>query len=318
MVNAIRLQGLSKNTQSIGILCVVFGVSCFTTTDTVIKYLSGSYALHQIVLIRSMIGIVFTLIVFVPFDGGLQTIRTNRLMLHLVRGFLVVLANCLFFAALATLPLGETVALVFVAPLLITVSAAIILREKVSVWRWSAVGVGFVGTLVMIRPGTSLFNPVMLLPIIAACCYAGFQILSRYLGRTESASAMAFYIQAMFIASSLLVGLLAGDGRFTVPEDPTIDFLLRAWVWPSDGDLWLLLGIGLISGLGAYLISQGYRLSEASLLAPFEYTSLPLAMLWSILFFGDWPDLVSWFGIALIFLAGLSAVARVNHGKGKF
>ena len=128
---------------------------------------------------------------------------------------------------------------------------------------------------------------------------------------------MAFYIQVMFIASSILIGLLVGDGRFTVPDNPTIDFLFRAWVWPSGWDLGLLLGIGVISGLGAYLISQGYRLSEASLLAPFEYTSLPLAMLWSILFFGDCPDLVSWFGIGLIFLAGLSAVAHVNHGLGK-
>ena len=314
-VRLTRIQNLRAGSQLTGILCVMGGVSCFTTTDTVIKYLSGDYALHQIVLIRAVIGIVFTLAVFVPLEGGLETLRTKRLPLQLVRGFCVVMANLLFFTGLATLPLGETVALVFVAPLIITIFAAIFLRENVSAGRWSAVGVGLAGTLIMIRPGTSLFNPIMLLPLLAALCYAIFQILSRYLGRSESASSMAVYTQLMFIAISALIGVLVGDGRFTVHDDPTIDFLLRAWVWPSGRDFILLSGIGILSGLGAYLISQGYRLGEASLLAPFEYTSLPLAMLWSILFFGDWPDLISWVGIAMIFSAGMWALMHVNHNE---
>ncbi len=225
------------------------------------------------------------------------------------------MANLLFFTGLATLPLGETVALVFVAPLIITIFAAVFLGEKVSAARWSAVGVGLAGSLIMIRPGTSLFNPMMLLPVLAALCYAIFQILSRYLGRSESASSMAVYTQLMFIAVSALIGASVGDGRFTVHDDPTIDFLLRAWVWPSGRDFILLSGIGILSGLGAYLISQGYRLGEASLLAPFEYTSLPLAMLWSILFFGDWPDLMSWVGIAMIFSAGMWALMHVNPNE---
>ena len=314
-VRLTRIQNLRAGSQLTGILCVMGGVSCFTTTDTVIKYLSGDYALHQIVLIRAVIGIVFTLAVFVPLEGGLETLRTKRLPLQLVRGFCVVMANLLFFTGLATLPLGETVALVFVAPLIITIFAAIFLRENVSAGRWSAVGVGWAGTLIMIRPGTSLFNPIMLLPLLAALCYAIFQILSRYLGRSESASSMAVYTQLMFIAVSALIGASVGDGRFTVHDDPTIDFLLRAWVWPSGRDFLLLSGIGILSGLGAYLISQGYRLGEASLLAPFEYTSLPLAMLWSILFFGDWPDLISWVGIAMIFSAGMWALMHVNHNE---
>ena len=314
-VRLTRIQNLRAGSQLTGILCVMGGVSCFTTTDTVIKYLSGDYALHQIVLIRAVIGIVFTLAVFVPLEGGLETLRTKRLPLQLVRGFCVVMANLLFFTGLATLPLGETVALVFVAPLIITIFAAIFLRENVSAGRWSAVGVGLAGTLIMIRPGTSLFNPIMLLPLLAALCYAIFQILSRYLGRSESASSMAVYTQLMFIAISALIGVLVGDGRFTVHDDPTIDFLLRAWVWPSGRDLVLLSGIGILSGVGAYLISQGYRLGEASLLAPFEYTSLPFAMLWSILFFGDWPDLVSWVGIGMIFSAGMWALIHVNPNE---
>ena len=312
-----NLQDLRVSSQLTGILCVVGGVSLFSTTDTVIKALSGDYALHQIILFRAVIGILFTLVVFVPLEGGLETLRTKRLPLQLGRGFCVVLANLLFFTALATLPLGETVALVFVAPLIITIFAALILHEKVSIWRWGSVGVGLAGTLVMVRPGTGLFNPMMLLPVLAALCYAVFQILSRYLGRTESASSLAFYTQLMFIVNSALIGILVGDGRFTVHDDPTIDFLLRAWVWPPVWDLFLLFGIGVLNGIGAYLISQAYRLGEASLLAPFEYASLPIAMLWSIMFFGDWPDFISWIGIAMIFSAGMCALAQVNNNEAK-
>jgi drug/metabolite transporter (DMT)-like permease len=123
---------------------------------------------------------------------------------------------------------------------------------------------------------------------------------------------MAFYAQLMFIVVSALIGLLVGDGRFAVDDNPTLNFLLRAWVWPSDRDLILLAGVGTLSGIGAYLISQGYRITEASLVAPFEYAALPSAMAWSILFFGDWPDNWSWLGITLILGAGLYAFFQSN------
>mgnify|MGYP001166436269 FL=1 len=298
-----------------GILCVIGGVSCFTTQDGVIKFLSGDYALHQIILIRAVIALIFTLVVFVPFEGGLRSLYTHRLGLHLTRAFAVVMANLFFFTGLATLPLGETVALVFVSPLLITILAVVFLHEKISFQRWIVVGIGMLGTLVMIRPGSSLFNPLMILPLMAALCYAVFQIMSRNLGSTERAASMAFYVQLTFITVSAFIGLLVGDGRFAEPENPTLDFLLRAWVWPETRDLLLLCGIGCLSGMGAYLISQGYRISEASLVAPFEYTGLIFAILWSILFFGDWPDFMSWVGIALIFSAALLAFYQTTNER---
>ena len=283
------------------------GVSCFSTQDMVIKFLSGAYPLHEIILVRATIAIMFTLVVFVPLEGGLRKLYTHRLALHLLRGITVVFANLFFFTGLATLPLGETTATVFIAPLLITILAAVLLGEKVNTRRWIAVGVGLLGAAFMIRPGTSIFNPMMFLPLCAAICYALFQIMSRHIGSTESASTMAFYVQLMFIFVSVLFGVLVGDGRFAVGNDPTLNFLLRAWVWPGERDLILFAAIGLLSGIGAYLISQGYRIAEASLVAPFEYTALPSAMAWSILFFGDWPDNWSWAGIALIVSAGLYA-----------
>ena len=288
------------------------GVSNFSTQDSVIKFLSADYSLHQITLLRALIAIVFTMLVLVPFEGGLRALYTRRLTLHLLRGTAVVLANLLFFTGLATLPLGETTALIFIAPLLILLFAAVFLRERVTPRRWIAVGIGLLGTLVMIRPGSDLFNPTMILPLLAALCYATFQTMTRLLGTTEKASTMAFFVQVAFILISSAVGLVAGDGRFDPGDDPTLGFLLRAWIWPTGADWILLFGTGCLSALGAYLISQGYRISNASLLAPFEYTALPFALAWSIFFFGDWPDYLSWLGIALIAGSGLYAFADVR------
>jgi drug/metabolite transporter (DMT)-like permease len=149
------------------------------------------------------------------------------------------------------------------------------------------------------------------LPLVAAFCYALTQILTRTLGNTENASTMATYIQACFVVVSSAFGLTVGDGALAGPDaGPQMVFLLRAWVWPNVTDAAIMLGLGVLSATGGYLISQGYRLSEAGLVAPFEYTALPLAVFWSVLLWGDWPDATAWVGIALICGAGLYVFYR--------
>jgi len=231
--------------------------------------------------------------------------------MHVLRGTLIVVANLTFFTALASLPLGEATAIFFVAPLLITGFSALLLREPLGVRRWAAVTVGLAGVLVMVRPGAATFQLVALLPLVAALCYALMQILTRTLGTTEKASTMAVYIQLCFIAVSLAFGLIAGDGRLIGPDSgPQATFLLRAWVWPPWEDGLVMLGLGATSAVGGYLISQAYRLSPAALVAPFEYAALPMAVFWSVLIWGDWPDIAAWIGIVLICGAGLYIFLR--------
>ena len=231
--------------------------------------------------------------------------------MHILRGCTVVVANLTFFAGLASLPLGEATAIFFIAPLLITALSALLLHEPVGIRRWAAVIVGLIGVLVMLQPGQSAFQFAALLPLLAALCYAMLQIMTRVLGTTERASTMAVYIQLCFVAVSLAFGLAAGDGRFVSAESgPQAQFLLRAWVWPPAGDALIMLGLGACSAIGGYLISQAYRLSPAALVAPFEYTALPIAVFWSVLIWGDWPDAATWTGIVLICGAGLFVVHR--------
>ena len=139
--------------QTLGALSAIAGVFCFSVNDVAIKFLSGGYALHQVVLIRSCIAMVFLFAVIVPFAGGLRALRTRRLPLHLLRGLCVVFANMSFFLGLAALPLAEGVAIFFVSPLVITIFSVVFLRESVGRFRWAAVAVGLIGVVVVLRPG---------------------------------------------------------------------------------------------------------------------------------------------------------------------
>ncbi len=293
------------NSKLLGISCIILAHVFFTTQDMTIKFINGDYALYQVMFIRSIVAMLFTLLIFVPIDGGFKYLRTQRLGLHLLRGFGIVIANLCFFTALISMPLAEVKAIFFIAPLLITALSVFLIGEKVGLRSWIAVLVGLLGVIIMLRPGSGFFNPASILPLVAALAYALVQIMTRKIGENEKASTMAFYIQLNFVAVSGLMGLIFGDGHLADPSQPTLNYLFRPWTVPSWGDGMIIIGIGLINGLAAYFISQAYRISKAGIVAPFEYVALPCSIFWSITVFGDWPDTVSWLGIVLIAGAGL-------------
>lgn len=304
---------LERSPATLGILCVVLAGTTFSTADMMIKSLSDGYPLHQIVFVRAVIAIAVTMAVFMPLEGGLRNLKSKRIPLHILRGLCVVVANMSFFTGIATMPLGEATAIFFVAPLFITALSVPFLGEKVGIRRWMAVAAGLIGVVIIMRPGTSAFQYAALGPIIAALAYASMQILARKLGVTEKASTMAFYIQLTFLIVCSTIGLSIGDGRYAEGvTDPSLQFLLRAWIVPSPGDFGVMLVVGSLSAVGAYMISQGYRLAEATAAAPFEYIVLPMSIFWSIMVFDEWPDWIAFSGIALILGSGLYAFWREN------
>ncbi|MEP5633656.1 MAG: DMT family transporter [Tateyamaria sp.] len=306
------------NFAGLAILFVLIGVFCISINDLLIKQLSGGYPLHQIVFARSGIGILFTLLI-VQYEGGFGILRTKRPGLHALRGILIVVANMTFFLALAVLPLADATALFFAAPLFITLLSIPILGEKVGPLRLSAVAVGFAGVIIMQRPwagseSLEVNRIVLLLPVLSALTYAMNQLLTRKLGVASKASAMAVYIQTAFIVISVLFFVVAGDGRFAdQATNASVVFLLRAWVWPADSDLWVFVGLGVNSAIIGYCLSQAYRLADAATVAPFEYIGLPLAVLWGFVVFGELPVAEVWIGIALILGSGLFVFLRERH-----
>ena len=311
---------IKHNNPALGIGLILIGIAAISVNDMLIKFLSGGYPLHQMVFTRSAIGIVFSLMI-VQLEGGWGILKTNRPFLHIARGLMIVVANLTFFAALASLPLGDTTAIFFVAPLIITLLSVPMLGEKVGPLRLGAVAVGFVGVVIMVQPWETAEARdapfiVYLLPLAAALTYAVTQVLTRMLGVASKASAMAVYLQATFIVVSLAFWAVAGDGRYVEGvENDSLIFLLRAWVMPQGRDVWLFLGLGLNAAIVGYTLAQAYRMADAATIAPFEYVGLPLAIFWGWLIWGDLPDAVVGTGIVLILGSGLFVFLREHQKK---
>ena len=292
----------------------VVGAMCFfSLNDALIKFLSSDYALHEIVLIRAVGAIVLITLFASLTRQGIRQFKTKNLTKNLMRGLLVVLANLTFFVGLAAMELAEAVAIFFVSPMLISLFSVIFLGERVGPRRWVAVAVGFVGVLIIVQPGTDAFQPVAILPIIAAVCYAGLHMFTRVIGRTEGALSMTFWIQVVFIVTALAIGLAFGDGRFGDQSDPSLAFFFRAWRWPDPQHAPLFLGIIVALTFSGYLISRAYSVSEAALVAPFEYVALPLSVAWGFLIFDEWPGANTWMGILLIAGSGLFLLWRESR-----
>lgn len=302
-----RLTPLDQPLKGIG--CLLAGVSVFSIQDTVIKWMSGSYPVFEIVFVRSIVALL-PLLAIAYLDGGISRLRTRRPFAHLLRGFVMFIAYGCYYLALAALSLAETVSLYFSAPLFLTVLSVPLLGEAVGIRRWVAVVVGFLGVLVMMRPEAGAVTPAALLAVGAALAYALSAILARRLGATDSGVTMAFTATLVYIVAAAVAGLVFGAGQAGAGNSPSMAFLVRAWVWPGWGDLALMAFCGLVAAIGFYLLAQAYRLAPAAVVAPFEYVALPWAVLWGYVFWGTLPELPLAAGAALVVASGLYVLRR--------
>ena len=215
-----------------------------------------------------------------------------------------------YYLAIVALTLADAVTLFYSCPLFVTLLSAPFLAERIGPKRYAAVLVGFAGVVVIMRPGSTLFDPAVLLGVAAAGSYAVSVIITRRLSSSEAGSTMSFYAMVTFIAVSAIVGLVLGDGRFMTEVHPSAAFLFRPWVLPGLRDFLLLAICGLIAGGGFYLLTQAYRVGSPSVVTPFEYTSLPWALLWGYLLWDERPGPATLIGLALILGSGLYIIYR--------
>ena len=302
-----------------GIFFALGGGVVLSVNDLAIKALSGSYALHQVILLRAFIGLAIVLCVIAASRSGFRQLRTKRPLDHLFRVCIVMVSNVTYFVGLSLMPLADAVATAFVAPLLVTLMSAVILGEQVGPRRWGAVMLGMVGVVIMTRPGAGVIQPAAILVLISALCYASSHMMTRRMRHTESAMTLNFYVQIGFLVVSLSFGLFAGDGHLAQAPGSTWEFLFRPWHLPPQSDWWAFAATGIAVGVGGLMMSQAYRTTEAALVAPFEYIGMPMAIFWGVVVFGTWPDRTAWAGIALICGAGLytlwrETVRRKNFG----
>jgi len=288
----------------LGILFVVAGVSLFSVQDVIIKGISGSYPVHEIVFVRGLISAPAILLI-AWLERQTAHLRTRRPGLHLLRASLFFLTYTCYYLGLATLPLADVVTLFFAAPLFVTALSVPLLGEKVRPREWLAVCAGFAGVVVAMRPGAMVIDPAAILPVLAALFYAIVCVITRRLGSTDSGSSIAFYSTTFMLVAGGAMGLLLGRGRLTAGQHASLQFLLRPWVLPSWPDLGLMALCGLIASVGYYCLAQAYRVAAAKVVAPFEYVAVPLGAVWGYMTWGDVPRAHVLLGMAIILGSGL-------------
>jgi drug/metabolite transporter (DMT)-like permease len=289
--------------QLLGMLCVALGVSVFSIQDVIVKALSDDYPVHQIVVLRSLVSLP-VLYGFALLEDR-RPVKFRRLGLHVGRGLFLYFAYTTYYLALARLPIADVVALYFIVPIFVAALGIPVLGERVTPRMWAAIGVGFLGVLIVLRPGVGALEAAMLLPIGGALAYACSTLVTRRLGATESAGTMAISAACVYFIAGGATALAVGGAADPTGSHQSLRFLLLPWTLPSARDLGLMAACGVIAAMGFFLLSQGYRLAEANRAALFEYAALPWGILWGYLFFGNLPDAAMLLGAVIIMGAGL-------------
>ena len=281
----------TANVQRRGMLLMLASVALFSLMDAGLKLLSAHYPPFQVAALRGLSSLPLVL-AWALWTVGPRALLRVRWSLHLLRGVLGIAMMASFVYALKRLPLSTAYSIFFVAPLLITALSVPILGEKVGPRRWSAIAVGLVGVLVVLRPtGEGMLTWAGLAVLVAAFGYAVSAITVRVLARTDPSQAITFWLLAL---------MALGAGALALP----------GWVPLRAQDLWIVGGIGVAGAIGQYAITEAFRLAEASRVAPLEYSALVWGLLLDLTLWGVLPDAVTWIGAAIIIASGLYLIRR--------
>jgi len=278
-----------------GILLVLAAMLLFSAMDATAKGLAERLPALEVVWARYAGQTFWAVLVLAPWLG--RYLATDRLGLQLMRSAMLFAATALFFAGFRYMELAEMTAIFEAGPLVVTLLAVLVLGERVGLRRWLGVAAGLCGALIIIRPGTEMFSPYTLLPLLAACGYAGYTIATRFLGAQESPFTSLLY--------TTLIGTLVAT--LALPWH---------WVTPSWGDAGLMVGLGLVGMAGQLCLILGLQVARASVVAPMTYAGLLFNTVWGFAFFAEVPDAWTFAGAALIVGAGLYVWHRETKAQG--
>lgn len=280
-----QARGTTHGRERTGIALILAAVLCFSVIDATSKTLARDYPVLQVAWARYF----FHFIVFTPptlwrFRSGLYL--TKRPALHVVRALLLVGVTALLIGGLAYLPLADATALTFVTPLIVVVLSALVMGEKIEAHQRAAVGIGFLGVLIIVRPGGELMHWASFLVLGMAFCFAGYHLTTRVLNRTEMPVTTLFY--------TATVG--------TIVSSVWLPFV---WQWPTPTGWALMLLLGTLGGGGHYLLIVAFRYASPAIAAPFMYAQLVFATALGWAIFDYVPTAWTILGAALIVAGGL-------------
>ena len=285
---------MSKN--HLGAVYMILSVLFFSFMDILIK-VTDEYDVGQIMFFRALFGLV-PIFFLIPKNRMKNFYKTKNIKLHFYRSFFGAIAMAAIFIGLRNLQLAEVTALAFSGPLWVVLFSMFFLSEKIRLKRWIAVGLGFIGVIIISKPGFDNLNFYYIYPIIFCIGFAGVSILIRKLTLAgESVWLIAFYF-------SLVSGL---GGLLTIP--------FGVWKMPSTYDFILLILIGLLGGIANLLLTQSYKLAEVTLTTPLKYLSLVIAIIFGFYFFEEIPSIYTLSGAALIVVSSVIIFIRGSQLK---
>lgn len=277
----------------LGIVLMLMSVSLLPIMDGFAKSMADQFAVVQLVFARFL----FQSLAIVPVAAirNPQALRKlDHLPLQIARGLCILGGTFFFFWAIVTIAIADALALLFVAPLIVTAFSPLVLNEPVGVRRWSAVLVGFMGALVILRPGLGVLQPASFLALGAGFCFAAYILLTRKL----SHAAPPLVTLSITSVTGLLVTAVA---------------LPFVWVTPDVGHMAKFVGMGLIGAAGHYLMIRAYEQAPAAVLAPFGYGEIVVAVIIGYFWFNDFPDIPTWIGIGILAASGIYISIRESR-----
>lgn len=268
-----------------GLMLVVAATACFATLDTGTKFISAAVPLGMAIWVRYVFQLLFSALVLLPRSGG-GPFATRHPGLQVARALMLVVSSSIAFLSLKLIPVGEFTAIVMISPLVITLVSAVVLKERVTWINAVLVSGGFVGALIVIRPGGEAFSWAMLLPLTLVLTNTGFQIITSYVSRDDEAGTTHFITGCVGVAVTTLA-------------------LPFFWIdLPSPGWWAVLVVLGALATIGHYCLILGLSVAPASSLTPYLYAQIPFAALGGWLAFSHRPDNWTLFGIAVIMACG--------------
>lgn len=270
----------------LGVLFMCTACALFPIMNGLVKLLAATYQPQEIVWFRIVSHLVLIAAIFMP-RMGFGLLRTHQIGTQFVSSVMMLLSTLFFFSAVKSIPVAEAISVTFVAPLAVVLLAWPMLGERITPFRLAAVVVGFTGVLIVIRPGSAVFQWASLLLLCSALCYAIYQILIRRLAGIDHPATSVFY--------SVLLGAI----------------LMSIWlpfVWKTPVSLadWLLLcSLGVFGALGHYCVAKAMTYASANFVAPFNYTQMIGSVIVGYLMFAEVPDFYTWLGTAVIIAGGL-------------
>ena len=276
-----------------GMLWMLAQTTCMVAMMAAARHLSiGGMPTHEVAFFRGFFG----LLVMLPWLVAI--LRRDSHILHppdwkLVwfRNTMSVVGMLFWFMALGGIPISDVVAVQFTHPLFVVIGAVLILRERVGLWRWSAVAIGAVGALIIIRPGYSPAEPLVYAVLFSAMMNGGVQLVTKHISGRVSGAVMVFYMNLLIMPV-------------------TLPFAWCDWVWPSPGELPWVLAVGLFGTLAHVFLARAMKTADASLVGPVDFIRLPIASLFGWILFSEFSDLPTWIGALIIVAAAIFIAQR--------